>query len=105
MTRKRLAWARMPSSPYTASRSRSAKLTMIRSTHSDHVRNLDYGTRGNVACTSTGAAPTDGQDYFLYVGYQIGFLGLKMIPMFTCHSISTGFHENPALHLQLAAQY
>jgi hypothetical protein len=62
---------------------------------------------------------TDGEDYFLYVGHQIGLLGVEndtyiQVPLdkLTETAISVqarlkeaGFRESPALHLQLQAQY
>ena len=62
---------------------------------------------------------TDGQDYFLYVGHQIGLLGVEnntyiQVPLdkLTETAISVqarlkeaGFRARPALHLQLEAQY
>jgi hypothetical protein len=62
---------------------------------------------------------TDGEDYFLNVGHQIGLLGVENntyvhVPLdkLTETAISVqarlkeaGFRESPALHLQLEAQY
>ena len=62
---------------------------------------------------------TDGEDYFLYVGHQIGLLGVEndtyvQVPLdkLTETAISVqgrlkeaGFRERPTLHLQLEAQY
>jgi hypothetical protein len=62
---------------------------------------------------------TDGEDYFLYVGHQIGLLGVENntyvhVPLdkLTETAISVqarlkeaGFVESPALHPQLEAQY
>ena len=63
--------------------------------------------------------PTDGRDYFLYIGHQIGLLGVEndmyiRVPLDklteTAINVQTrlkeaGFHESPALQLQLEAQY
>ena len=62
---------------------------------------------------------TDGGDYFLYVGHQVGLLGVEndtyvQVPLDklteTAMSVQArlkeaGFAERPALHLQLEAQY
>jgi hypothetical protein len=62
---------------------------------------------------------TDEEDYFLYVGHQIGLWGVEndtymQVPLDklteTAISVQTGlreagFRESPALHLQLEAQY
>jgi hypothetical protein len=62
---------------------------------------------------------TDGEDYFLYVGHRIGLLGVEndtyvQVPLDKLNESATrvqvrlkeaGFHERPALHLQLEAQY
>jgi hypothetical protein len=62
---------------------------------------------------------TDGKDYFLYVGYRIGWLGVendahvqvaldKLIEMATgvqAKLKEAGFPESAALHFQLEAQY
>jgi len=63
--------------------------------------------------------PTEGEDHFLYVGHSIGWLGVEndtyvQVPLDTLSEIATkvqaklkeaGFHESPALHLQLDAQF
>lgn len=63
--------------------------------------------------------PTEGENYFLYVGHRIGWLGVEndtyvQVPLDKFSEIATrvqarlkeaGFSENPALHLQLDAQY
>jgi hypothetical protein len=63
--------------------------------------------------------PTDGRDYFLYIWHQIGVLGVEndtyiRVPLDklteTAINVQTrlkeaGFHESPALQLQLEAQY
>jgi len=62
--------------------------------------------------------PTEGEDHFLYIGHSIGWLGVEndtyvQVPLDTLSEIATkvqaklkeaGFHESPALHLQLDAQ-
>ena len=62
---------------------------------------------------------TGGEDHFLYVGHSIGRLGVEndthvQVPLEKLSEIATrvharlkeaGFHESPALHLQLDAQY
>jgi len=62
---------------------------------------------------------TDGEDYFLYVGHSIGWLGVendayvevsldKLIEMAArvqAKLKEAGFRETPALHLQLQAQH
>ena len=62
---------------------------------------------------------TDGEDYFLYVGHRIGWLGLQhddhvQVPADELTEIVTrvqsklkeaGFDQSPAFHLQLEAQY
>src|SRR6516225_7266868 len=62
--------------------------------------------------------PTDGEDYFLYVGHRIGWLGVQndihvevsiddlteMANRVQVRLIEAGFRESPALHLQLEAQ-
>jgi hypothetical protein len=62
---------------------------------------------------------TDGEDYFLYIGHRLGWLGLEhesyaalSEPQFLEIAASVrkklveaGFHEQPKLHLQLEAQY
>jgi hypothetical protein len=61
---------------------------------------------------------TEGEDYFLYVGYRIGLLGVEndtyvQVPLVKLNETATsvqvrlkdaGFRERPALHLQLEAQ-
>jgi len=63
--------------------------------------------------------PTEGEDYFLYVGHRIGRLGLEndtyvQVPFDQLTEIAksvqarlkeAGFRERPALHLQLDAQF
>ena len=63
--------------------------------------------------------PTDGEDYFLYVGHRIGWLGVQNdihveVPLDELTEMANrvqvqlkeaGFRESPALHLQLEAQY
>ena len=63
--------------------------------------------------------PAEGEDYFLYVGQRIGWLGVEndtyvQVPLDKLSEIATrvqarlkeaGFRENPVLHLQLDAQY
>src|SRR5262249_3364822 len=62
---------------------------------------------------------TDGEDYFLYVGHRIGWLGVEndayvQVPLDKLIETATavqaklkeaGFRESPALHLQLEAHY
>jgi hypothetical protein len=62
---------------------------------------------------------TNGEDYFLYIGQRIGWLGLEheahvQVDMGQFTEIQrsvlaklkeAGFSENPALHLQFVAQY
>jgi hypothetical protein len=62
---------------------------------------------------------TEGEDYFLYVGHQIGRLGVEndtyiQVPFYKLTETAinvqarlkeAGFRESPALHLQLEAQY
>jgi len=63
--------------------------------------------------------PTDGEDYFLYVGHRIGWLGVENdihveVPLDelteTANRVQgqlkvAGFRQSPALHLQLEAQH
>ena len=62
---------------------------------------------------------TDGEDYFLYVGRRLGWIGLEGDPYTTLSEpqfieiaasvrkrlVEAGFREQPGLHLQLEAQY
>lgn len=62
---------------------------------------------------------TNGEDYFLYVGHRIGWLGLEheahvQVGVEQLTEIQgslraklkeAGFSEDPALHLQFVAQY
>ena len=62
---------------------------------------------------------TEGEAHFLYDGHRIGWLGVEndtyiQVPLDKLSEIATrvqarlieaGFHERPALHLQLDAQY
>ena len=62
---------------------------------------------------------TDGEDYFLYVGHCLGRIGLEgeshtrlteaqfleIAAAVRKRLIAAGFREQPALHLQLEAQY
>lgn len=62
---------------------------------------------------------TDGEDYFLYVGCRVGWLGLEyddyvqvtidelaeMAGQVKSKLKEAGFDQSPALHLQLEAQY
>jgi hypothetical protein len=63
--------------------------------------------------------PTDGENYFLYVGHRIGWLGVQndihvelsldeltqMADRVQVQLKEAGFSDSPALHLQLEAQY
>lgn len=62
---------------------------------------------------------TDGEDYFLYVGHRLGWIGvqrashvtvseprfLEIAAMVRGKLVEAGFLEQPELHLQLEAQY
>ena len=62
---------------------------------------------------------TDGEDYFLYVGHRLGWIGLEGDRYTTLSEpqfieiaasvrkrlVEAGFREKPGLHLQLEAQY
>jgi hypothetical protein len=62
---------------------------------------------------------TNGEDYFVYVGHRLGWVGVEndgyvQIPLDELIEMATGvqaklkeagFRESPALHLQLEAQY
>jgi|GEM_PF-1199044 hypothetical protein len=62
---------------------------------------------------------TDGEDYYLYVGHRLGWIGLEGDRYITLSEpqfieiaasvrkslVEAGFREQPGLHLQLEAQY